>query len=136
MSVAPGHICGVPMRLFRVSFTGELGFEVNVPADFGPAVWEAVWEAGQAHGIMPYGTESMHVLRAEKGYIIVGQDTDGTVTPDDAGLGWAIGRNKPDFVRKPSLQRTAMTSPQRLQPVGPLPTVPHGVLGEEAQRLA
>src|SRR5207244_12925799 len=124
MSVAPGHICGVPMRLFRVSFTGELGFEVNVPADFGPAVWEAIWDAGQAHGITPYGTETMHVLRAEKGYIIVGQDTDGTVTPDDAGLGWAIGKNKPDFVGQRSLARPAMVSPDRRPLVGPVTHAP------------
>jgi sarcosine oxidase subunit alpha len=136
MSVALGHICGVPMRLFRVSFTGELGFEVNVPADFGPAVWQAVWDAGQAHGITPYGTETMHVLRAEKGYIIVGQDTDGTVTPDDAGLGWAIGKNKPDFVGKRSLERPAMTSPQRRQLVGLLTTDPQVVLEEGAQVMA
>src|SRR5579863_510746 len=87
MSVVAGRICGVPMRLFRVSFSGELGFEVNVPADFGAPTWEAVFEAGRRHGMTPYGTETMHVLRAEKGYIIVGQDTDGTVTPEDAGLG-------------------------------------------------
>ena len=85
MSVAEGKILGVPTRLFRVSFTGELGFEVNVPARYGRAVWEALHEAGQKYGITPYGTETMHVLRAEKGYIIVGQDTDGTLTPDDAG---------------------------------------------------
>jgi sarcosine oxidase subunit alpha len=133
MSVALGHICGVPMRLFRVSFTGELGFEVNVPADFGPPVWRAVWDAGQAHGITPYGTETMHVLRAEKGYIIVGQDTDGTVTPDDVGLGWAIGKNKPDFVGKRSLERPAMTSPGRRQLVGLLTTDPHTVLEDGAQ---
>jgi sarcosine oxidase subunit alpha len=133
MSVALGHICGVPMRLFRVSFTGELGFEVNVPADFGPPVWQAVWDAGQAHGITPYGTETMHVLRAEKGYIIVGQDTDGTVTPDDVGLGWAIGKNKPDFVGKRSLERPAMTSPERRQLVGLLTTDPHTVLEDGAQ---
>ena len=81
MAVARGEICGVPMMLFRVSFSGELGFEVNVPADYGAEVWAAINEAGQAHGITPYGTEAMHVLRAEKGYIIVGQDTDGTMTP-------------------------------------------------------
>jgi glycine cleavage system aminomethyltransferase T len=81
MSVGRGSICGVPMLLFRVSFTGELGFEINVPADFGHSVWEAVYAAGQAFGITEYGTETMHVLRAEKGYIIIGQDTDGTVTP-------------------------------------------------------
>jgi len=136
MGVAAGHICGVPMRLFRVSFTGELGFEVNVPADFGPAVWEAVWAAGQAHGITPYGTETMHVLRAEKGYIIVGQDTDGTVTPDDAGLSWAIGRNKTDFVGKRSLQRPAMQSADRRQLVGLLTADPECVLEEGSQVVA
>jgi len=136
MGVATGRICGVPMRLFRVSFTGELGFEVNVPADYGAAVWEAVRAAGEAHGIIPYGTETMHVLRAEKGYIIVGQDTDGTVTPDDAGLSWAIGRNKPDFVGKRSLQRPAMQSPDRRQLVGILTADPRRVLEEGAQVLA
>jgi sarcosine oxidase, subunit alpha len=136
MGVATGHICAVPMRLFRVSFTGELGFEVNVPADFGAAVWEAVWAAGEAHGITAYGTETMHVLRAEKGYIIVGQDTDGTVTPDDAGLSWAIGRSKPDFVGKRSLQRPAMQSADRRQLVGLLTADPQRVLEEGAQVLA
>jgi sarcosine oxidase, subunit alpha len=135
MGVANGYICGVPMRLFRVSFTGELGFEVNVPADFGAAVWEAVWAAGQSYGMTAYGTETMHVLRAEKGYIIVGQDTDGTVTPDDAGLSWAIGRNKPDFVGKRSLQRPAMQSPDRRQLVGLLTADPQRVLEEGAQVL-
>ena len=98
MSVREGRICGVPTRLFRMSFTGERGFEVNVPADYGQAVWEALWAEGQKHGACAYGTEAMHVLRAEKGYIIVGQDTDGTVTPDDAGLDWAVGKKKTDFV--------------------------------------
>ena len=136
MSVAPGRICGVPMRLFRVSFTGELGYEVNVPADSGPAVWEAIWEAGDRHGMTPYGTETMHVLRAEKGYVIVGQDTDGTVTPDDAGLAWAIGKAKPDFVGKRSLQRPAMASADRRQLVGLLTTDPAVVLEEGAQVMA
>lgn len=105
MAVAEGRICGVPTRLFRMSFTGERGYEVNVPARYGRAVWEKLFEAGKAFNITPYGTETMHVLRAEKGYIIVGQDTDGTQTPDDAGLGWAIGKAKPDFVGKRSLTR-------------------------------
>ena len=118
MGVARGRICGVPLLLFRVSFTGELGFELNVPSDYGADVWEAVHAAGQRHGMVEYGTETMHVLRAEKGYIIVGQDTDGTVTPDDAGLAWAIGKNKTDFVGKRSLERAAMKSPDRKQLVG------------------
>ncbi len=132
MSVVRGRICGVPLLLFRVSFTGELGFEVNVPADYGAAVWEAIYAAGQAHGMIEYGTEAMHVLRAEKGYIIVGQDTDGTVTPDDAGLSWAIGKNKADFVGKRALERASMKAPGRKQLVG-LRTRDGTVLEEGAQ---
>jgi sarcosine oxidase, subunit alpha len=133
MSVARGRICDVPALLFRVSFTGELGFEVNVPADFALTVWQAICQAGAAHGITPYGTEAMHVLRAEKGYIIIGQETDGTVTPDDVGLSWAIGRNKPDFVGKRSLARPAMAAPDRKQLVGLLTADPRRVLEEGSQ---
>ena len=118
MSVREGRFAGSPTRLFRVSFTGELGFEVNVPASQGRLVWEAIRASGDDLGITPYGTEAMHVLRAEKGYIIVGQETDGTVTPHDAGLGWAIGKAKADFVGKRSLERPAMQEPGRKQLVG------------------
>jgi sarcosine oxidase subunit alpha len=133
MGIAKGLFLGVPMLLFRVSFTGELGFEVNVPADYGLAVWEAIHAAGQQYDIAPYGTEAMHVLRAEKGYIIIGQETDGTVTPDDVGLGWAIGKSKPDFVGKRSLQRPAMNAPDRKQLVGLQTRDPRVVLDEGAQ---
>lgn len=133
MSVGRGRICGVPMLLFRVSFTGELGFEINVPADYGRSIWETVYAAGRTHGITEYGTETMHVLRAEKGYIIVGQDTDGTVTPDDAGLTWAIGKNKTDFVGKRSLDRPSMKSADRKQLVGLRAKDPQVVLDEGAQ---
>jgi sarcosine oxidase subunit alpha len=133
MSVRIGRICGVPTRLFRVSFTGELGFEVNVPSDYGPAVWQAIMEVGRPFGITPYGTEAMHVLRAEKGYIIVGQDTDGTSTPDDVGLGKAIGKAKKDFVGKRSLARSAMLSPERKQLIGLATVDPKVVLEEGAQ---
>ena len=136
MAYAEGTICGVPMRLFRVSFTGELGFEVNVPAGHGRMVWEALWAEGQRHGMTPYGTETMHVLRAEKGFIIVGQDTDGTVTPDDAGLGWAIGKKKLDFVGKRSLARPDMLLADRKQLVGLLTEDPQLVLEEGAQIVA
>jgi sarcosine oxidase subunit alpha len=136
MSVAHGRICGVPLLLFRVSFTGELGFEVNVPADYGPAVWEAIFEAGRPHGLTPYGTEAMHVLRAEKGYIIVGQEADGTATPDDVGLAWAINPNKGDFVGKRSLQRPALKAPGRKQLVGLLTADASVILEEGAQVVA
>src|SRR5580658_10235496 len=136
MSVGRGRICGAPTLLFRVSFTGELGFEINVPADFGLPVWEAVYARGREHGITEYGTETMHVLRAEKGYIIVGQDTDGTVTPDDAGLTWAIGKNKPDYVGKRSLDRASMKSADRKHLVGLRAKDPRVVLDEGAQVAA
>ena len=133
MAAARGRICDVPMLLIRVSFSGELGFEVNVPADYGAEVWTAIHAAGQAEGITPYGTEAMHVLRAEKGYIIVGQDTDGTMTPDDAGVAWAIGKQKPDFVGKRSLERPTMKDPRRKQLVGLETADPKLVLEEGAQ---
>ncbi len=133
MSVREGRICGVLTRLFRVSFTGELGFEVNVPSDYGPAVWNAIFEAGKPHGIAPYGTEATHVLRAEKGFIIVGQETDGTMMPHDVGLGWAIGRAKKDFVGKRALARPEMARPDRKQLVGLLTHEPGVVLEEGAQ---
>ena len=133
MSVADGRICGVPLRLFRVSFTGELGYEVNVPADFAPGVCAAITAAGAPHGLTPYGTEAMHVLRAEKGYIIVGQETDGTVSADDVGLGWAIGQAKQDFVGKRSLTRPALLSSDRKQLVGLLTADRQTVLEEGAQ---
>ncbi|MES5099327.1 sarcosine oxidase subunit alpha [Agrobacterium sp. BA1120] len=136
MAIAEGTICGVPTRLFRVSFTGELGFEINVPADFGPAVWKAVAERAEAVGGCLYGTETMHILRAEKGYIIVGQDTDGTVTPDDAGLGWAVSKKKTDFVGIRGLQRPDLKREGRKQLVGLLPKNPHDVPEEGGQIVA
>jgi sarcosine oxidase subunit alpha len=136
MAVAECSVAGFPARLFRVSFTGELGFELNVPARHGRALWDKIWEAGQAYGITPYGTETMHVLRAEKGFILVGQDTDGTVTPQDAGLDWAIGKAKKDFVGKRSLVRPDMVAEGRKQLVGLLTEDPSVVLEEGAQIVA
>ena len=118
MSCVECTVAGMPARLFRVSFTGEIGFEVNVPAPMGRKLWELLWEAGQRFNICAYGTETMHVLRAEKGYIIVGQDTDGTVTPYDAGMGWAVGKAKPDFVGKRGLARPDLVAEGRKQLVG------------------
>ena len=133
MSLRTGKICGVEARLFRVSFTGELGYEVNVPADYGRAVWEAVHAVAEPLGATVYGTEAMHVLRAEKGYIIVGQETDGTMTADDVGLGWALGKAKPDFVGKRAMARPDLTAPGRKQLVGLLTENPRALLEEGAQ---
>jgi len=133
MAVREGTICGVPTRLFRVSFTGELGFEINVPSHYGRAVWETLFEAGQQYDICPYGTEAMHVLRAEKGFIIVGQDTDGTVTPHDAGMSWAVAKKKKDFVGMRSLKRPDLVKEGRKHLVGLLTEDPKTVLVEGAQ---
>jgi len=132
MSCVECTVAGMPARLFRVSFTGEIGFEVNVPAPMGRKLWETLWEAGQQYGITAYGTETMHVLRAEKGYIIVGQDTDGTVTPYDAGMAWAVGKKKPDFVGKRGLARPDLVAEGRKQLVGLL-TEDNSKLEEGAQ---
>lgn len=136
MTLREGTICGVPTRLFRVSFTGELGFEINVPAHYGRAVWEQLYAAGQKYDICPYGTETMHVLRAEKGFIIVGQDTDGTVTPHDAGMSWMVSKKKKDFVGKRSLSRSDVVAEGRKQLVGLLTEDPNIILEEGAQIVA
>ena len=136
MSVREGRICGVPGRLFRMSFTGEAGFEVNVPADYGQAVLEAIWARAEPLGACAYGTETMHVLRAEKGYIIVGQDTDGTVTPHDASLSWAVSKKKTDFVGIRGLKRPDLVKEGRKQLVGLLTKDPKVVLEEGAQIVA
>jgi len=136
MSVAECTVMGVPARLFRVSFTGEVGFEINVPADYGQSVLEAVWANAEPLGACVYGTETMHVLRAEKGYIIVGQDTDGTVTPHDAGLSWAVSKKKTDFVGIRGLKRPDLVKEGRKQLVGLLTKDPNLVLEEGAQIVA
>ena len=112
---------GVPVRVARVSFSGELAFEVNVNTWHAPAVWERLLDAGRPYGITPYGTETMHVLRAEKGYPIIGQDTDGTVSPHDLGMAWAVSKKKPDFIGKRSFSRAENQNPLRKQLVGLLP---------------
>jgi len=132
MTFREGTIADLPVRIFRISFTGEMSYEINVQANYGQAVWEAVWEAGQAHGITPYGTETMHVLRAEKGFIIVGQDTDGSVTPVDLGMQWAM-KDSADYIGRRSLARADCVRENRKQLVGLRTLNPATVLPEGAQ---
>ncbi|GLZ48805.1 sarcosine oxidase subunit alpha [Actinomycetospora sp. NBRC 106375] len=113
---------GTPVRVARISFSGELAFEVSVASGYASAVWARLLAAGQAYGITPYGTETMHVLRAEKGYPIIGQDTDGTVSPHDLGMSWAVSAKKDDFVGKRSYTRPENRNPLRKQLVSLLPT--------------
>ncbi|WP_426504498.1 2Fe-2S iron-sulfur cluster-binding protein [Dactylosporangium sp. McL0621] len=130
------RVAGLAARVFRISFSGELAFEVNVPWWQGPELWEAVLAAGRPWGITPYGTETMHVLRAEKGYPIIGQDTDGTVTPHDLGLGWAVSKKKADFIGKRSFERPDTARPDRKHLVGVLPEDPALRLPEGAHLVA
>jgi len=132
MSYREGTVCGVPARLMRISFSGERCYEVNVAADQGAEVWSSLHTAGQTFGITAYGTETMHVLRAEKGFIIVGQDTDGSMTPLDLGMSGLIAANK-DFLGKRSLTRSDTSRSDRKQLVGLLTLDPALVLPEGSQ---
>ena len=129
-----GTVAGVKARVFRISFTGELSYEVNVPAHYGRQVWEKLMEAGAEFDITPYGTETMHVLRAEKGFIIVGQDTDGSMTPSDMNMDWVLGKNKAfSYLGKRSLERSDTRRENRKQLVGLKTLVATEVLPEGAQ---
>jgi sarcosine oxidase subunit alpha len=132
MTFREATVGGVPARVFRISFTGELSYEINVPAAYGLWLWEEIFAKGARYGVTPYGTEAMHLLRAEKGFIIVGQETDGTVTPDDLGLGGMVKKSG-DFIGRRSLFRADTVRADRRQLVGLLTDDPNLVLMEGAQ---
>ncbi|MGQ4406384.1 sarcosine oxidase subunit delta family protein [Streptomyces hayashii] len=129
-------VAGIDARVCRISFSGELAYEINVSPWEALTLWEALHEAGAPYGITPYGTETMHVLRAEKGYPIIGQDTDGTVTPQDLGMSWAVSKKKPDFIGKRSFARADAVRPDRKHLVGLLPEDPGAFLPEGTQLVA
>ncbi len=132
MASRKGTIDGLNVRVNRISFSGELAYEINVCANQGRHVWERLMAAGQEYDITPYGTESMHVLRAEKGYVIVGQDTDGSMTPIDMGMSWAVSKTK-DFLGRRSLSRSDCVRENRKEFVGLLTKDPNYVLPEGGQ---
>jgi sarcosine oxidase, subunit alpha len=136
MTWRDGRVAGVPARLARVSFSGELAFEVHVAGWHGRHLWDALLEAGEPFGITPYGTGAMDVLRAEKGFVLVGQDTDGTVTPDDLGMSWIVNMRKGDFVGRRSLRRADLVRRDRRHLVGLLPVERDALLPEGAQLVA
>jgi sarcosine oxidase subunit alpha len=117
LAVREGRLAGLPARVFRISFSGELGYEINVPTGRATALWQAVRRAGDAFGLMPYGLEALDVLRIEKGHLSVGTEIDGRTTADDLGLGRLVSRNKP-FIGRALLERAALSGPDRLQLVG------------------
>ncbi len=133
MSFKNSQIGNIKCRVMRISFTGELSYEINIQANFGKALWEKCMEVGKEFNITPYGTETMHLLRAEKGFIIVGQDTDGTMTPIDLQMDWIVSKKKYDFIGKRSLYRSDTMREDRKQLVGLLTDDPNIVLEEGAQ---
>ena len=136
MSFKNAKIGNINCRVMRISFTGEHSYEINIQANYGKSVWEKCMEAGKNYNITPYGTETMHLLRAEKGFIIVGQDTDATMTPIDLQMDWIVSKKKYDFIGKRSLYRSDTIREDRKQLVGLLTDNPNEVLEEGAQIVA
>jgi sarcosine oxidase subunit alpha len=134
MSLQAAELDGIAVQLFRVSFSGELAFEVNVDSRYALRVWQLLMEAGGEFDITPYGTETMHVLRAEKGFVILGQDTDGSVSPVDLGMNWLLSKDK-DFLGLRSLSRADCQRSDRKQLVGLLSCDKWTVLQEGAQLI-
>ncbi|WGH78652.1 sarcosine oxidase subunit alpha family protein [Jannaschia ovalis] len=135
MAWADGTLGGFDIRAFRISFSGELSYELSVPSTQGLALWEALHAAGAEFGATPYGTEALHVMRAEKGFIMIGDETDGTVIPQDLGLDWAISKKKDDYLGKRGQARSEFQKPDRWKLVG-LETLDGSVLEDGAYALA
>ena len=135
MQYRAGKIGDFDARVFRISFSGELSYEIAVPAGQGAAFWGALMAAGAEFGIMPYGTETLHILRAEKGFIMIGDETDGTVIPQDLNLNWALSKKKEDYLGKRAHTRSHMADPDRWKLVG-LETVDGSVLPDGAYAIA
>ena len=133
MSFKNSTINNINCRIMRISFTGELSYEINIEAKYGKSLWEKCIDVGKDFNITPYGTETMHLLRAEKGFIIVGQDTDGTMTPVDLQMDWIVSKKKYDFIGKRSLYRSDTIKEDRKQLVGLLTEDPKEILEEGAQ---
>lgn len=133
MSLREGHVMGVPARMFRVSYTGETSYEINVPTRAAPGLWDALYRIAARYGVEPIGIEAWNQLRLEKGYLHIGADTDGTSTPLNAGWQHVLNR-KADFVGKRSLHLPVNQQPAPLQIVGlksgqPLPIGAHIIKG-------
>ena len=135
MTFREGRVAGLDARVFRISFSGELAYEINVPSWHGLAMWRSLMAVGEPLGLVPYGTETMHVLRAEKGFIIIGQETDGTVTPHDLGMDWIVSKQK-DFIGRRSFSRADTARAGRKQLVGLLPADASFVATEGAHLVA
>ncbi len=135
MGFVEGSLAGIASRVYRISFSGELSFEVAVPAGYGAELWDRLMAAGADLGVMPYGTEAMHVMRAEKGFVMIGDETDGTVTPQDLNLGWAISKKKADYLGKRGQERSFLARADRWRLAG-FQTLDGSVIPDGAYILA
>ena len=130
-----GALGGFDARVYRISFSGELSYEIAVPASQGRAFWDTLLEAGEEFGVMPYGTEALHIMRAEKGFIMIGDETDGTVIPQDLNLQWALSKKKTDYLGKRAHERSHMADPNRWKLVG-LDTLDGSVIPDGSYAIA
>ena len=135
MNVRSGQLAGIPVRILRVGFVGELGFEIHAPSEMGEALWDRLIEAGKPFGMRPFGVEAQRVLRLEKGHIIVGQDTDGLTHPGECGMEWALSKKKPFYIGKRSIDLQMAKGVQRqlvgftlVEPDAPCPKECHLVI--------
>ncbi len=136
MGMATSNYKDVGVNIYRISFSGELSYEVAVPTKNGLDFWRKCIEVGSEYGIQPYGTEALHVMRAEKGFIMIGDETDGTVIPQDLNLNWAVSKTKTDFIGKRAHKRSFMISSQRKRLVGLLTENPKVVLPDGAHAVS
>ncbi len=132
MHMREGTVAGIPARVFRVSFTGELSFEINVPSRYGLKLWNHLMAIGLAWDICPVGSEANHVLRVEKGFLSLAHEVDGTVDPFDLGLGWMVSRSKMDFIGKKAMEIRRRSHPIRQELVGLLPQDSKRIIAEGA----
>ena len=124
MAMREGMLGQLPVRVFRVSWTGELSFEINTAPRHALALWETIMHAGEQFGITPVGSEASHILRVEAGYISTGHEVDGTSDVIDLGLGAMVSATKPDFIGKRSMFLRRKADPVRPELVGFLPVDP------------
>src|SRR3546814_13573721 len=118
MTYREGLVGGVPARIQRVSFSGELSYEVSVPWGFGRGLWDAMMQAGAPHGITPFGVEALMALRIEKGFLHVGSDTDGTTMPQDFGFGSTVAKKPDDSIARRATQTSYGQRAERRLPSG------------------
>ena len=135
MQWSDGTLGGFPVRVYRISFSGELSYEIALPSSYGLTFWEACIAAGAEFGVMPYGTEALHIMRAEKGFIMIGDETDGTVIPQDLNMAWAISKKKTDYLGKRGQERSFLADPERWTLVG-LETLDGSVIPDGAYIVA